>query len=87
MRFKARREAGRLAPIAYALNLVDRKASEMEAALASADAVAGLIERLELPSRLRDVDVPPEALEQVAQRGAVDGASEADILSILRQAW
>jgi len=87
MRFKARREAARLAPIAHALNLVDGKVSEMEAALASAGAVASLIERLELPSRLRDVDVPQEALEQVAQVGATDDASQAEIMAILERAW
>ncbi|HKZ86532.1 MAG TPA: iron-containing alcohol dehydrogenase [Anaerolineae bacterium] len=89
MRYKAANEAdaARLAPMARALNLVAAQASDQEAALAAADAVAGLVRQLELPSRLRDVDVPKDALESVARSTIGDSPHMAEVVEILRRAW
>jgi maleylacetate reductase len=46
--------------------------------------VSGLVQRLDLPHRLRDVGVPEEELESVAREF---GASEEDALAILRNAY
>ncbi|MGH9203982.1 MAG: iron-containing alcohol dehydrogenase, partial [Vicinamibacterales bacterium] len=89
MRYKATSDAdaAHLAPMARALNLVTGQASDREAALAAAIAVAGLVMQLGLPSRLRDVKVPQDALEDIARATGGDSAHMADVVDILRQAW
>ncbi len=89
MRAKAAGEtdAARLAPMARALNLVAAQASDREAALAAADAVAGLVQRLELPSRLRDVNVPEDTLEDVARAAVGDSPRMEEVIETLRRAW
>ncbi len=89
MRAKAANEAdaARLAPMARALNLAADLVSDHDAALAAADAVAGLVRRLELPSRLREVNVPEAALETIAHAAAGDSAEKAMVVEILRRAW
>jgi alcohol dehydrogenase len=79
--------AARLAPVARALELVPEHASEREAALAAASAVAGLVKQLDLPHRLRDVEVPPEAFEAIARAAGGDSPQQAEVVAILRQAW
>jgi alcohol dehydrogenase class IV len=69
----------------WALSLPD--VSNLDAALTLADAVAGLVQRLELPARLQDVNVPQEAFEGIAQAAAEDPQQANDILEILHQAW
>jgi len=89
MRYKAENEAdaARLAPMARVLGLAANHTSDREAALAAAEAVAGLVQQLELPFRLRDVKVPEEAFEAIARASVGDGPPMADVLGILRRAW
>jgi alcohol dehydrogenase class IV len=90
MRYKATSDtdASRLAPMARALDVVADRASNREAALAAADAVAGLVRQLELPSRLRDVNVPQDALEDIARAAAVgDSPQVAEVIETLHRAW
>ena len=89
IRYKSRsdEDAARLAPMARALDQVSPGASSREAALAAANAVAGLVQQLELPSRLRDVNVPESALESVARTAVGDSPQVTDVIEILRQAW
>ena len=89
MRYKATSEtdAARLAPMARALNRVSATASDREAALTAADAVAGLVRQLELPFRLRDVSVPQDVLEDIARATVGDSPQKAEITEILRSAW
>ncbi len=89
MRYKAAidADAARLAPMARALNLVTDRASDREAALAAAIAVAGLVMQLGLPSRLRDVNVPQDALEDIARATGGESLQMAHVVDLLRQAW
>lgn len=87
MRYKAREHAAHLAPVARKLGLVDQQISDQEAALAAAGAVSDLVRQLDLPVRLKEVDVPEAAFEQIAHGAASNGAPAADIVQILQQAW
>ena len=87
MRRMAATHAAALAQVARRLSVATAETSPREAALAAANAVASLIERLELPSRLRDVDVPREALEQIAIKAVGHSPQQAEVLGILEQAW
>jgi alcohol dehydrogenase class IV len=89
IRYKATNDtdAARLAPMARALNLIAAGASDQEAALAAADAVAGLVQRLELPSRLRDFDVPLDVVDDIARATVGDSPQRAEVIKILRSAW
>jgi alcohol dehydrogenase len=89
IRYKAAtgNEAARLAPAVRALGLVSVQAGEIDAALTLAEAVAGLVQNLELPARLRDVNVPQEAFEAIARAATEDPDLAPEILGILRQAW
>ncbi len=87
MRYKAATEAARLAPIARTLNIVTVGTSDQDAALAAADAVARLVQQLELPYRLRDVKVPQDALESIARAVVADSSQTAQVIEILQQAW
>ncbi len=87
MRAKAASEAARLAPIVDALKLEGEFASERDAALAAVDAVAALVERLEVPARLRDVELPREALESVAKAAYAEPAEQQQARDILNKAW
>lgn len=87
MRYMAEREPASLAPMAHTLSLVDSDAPQQTAALATAEAVEGLILRLELPTRLRDVDVPREAIERIATIAVGDDPRRQDVLHILEAAW
>lgn len=87
MRAKAATEASRLAPMAQALGLVPNDASDLDAALAAADAVAGLVQELELPSRLRDVNVPTDAVQEIACATVGDSPQFTAVVEILQRAW
>lgn len=87
MRFMAETRAAALAPMAHALGRAHSDTPEGVAALAAADAVTDLIRRLELPTRLRDVDVPREAMERIATIAVGDGPRRQDVLHILETAW
>ncbi len=87
MRVKASAEAARLAPIAHVLNCVPQDTPDEVAAWAAADAVARLVQSLDLPHRLRDVHVPEAALEAIALAAVGDSPQKAEALEALRQAW
>jgi alcohol dehydrogenase len=96
MRFNLDASAERQALIAEAMGLNTAGMSPQAAGLAAAEAVAQLCQRLGLPARLRDVDVPHEGLEAIAAATLHDRAiatnpkpiNDAEpILSVLRQAW
>lgn len=80
-------DAARLAPAARRLGLAGEGASDREAALEASRAVADLVRQLELPTRLREVHVPQQALEQVARSLDGDEHQQEQALAILRQAW
>jgi len=80
-------DAAHLAPMARALDLVADDALDQEAALAASDAVAGLVQQLELPARLRDVNVPADALADIARAAVGDSPQMEVVVEILRQAW
>jgi alcohol dehydrogenase class IV len=80
--------------MALALGLVAPDAPLREAALAAAQAVAGLVRQLELPRRLREVNVPVEALEGIADgtvavftTATVPPPTRLEVLEILQRAW
>lgn len=87
MRAKAATEAARLASMARVLNLVANGASDYDAAVAAAEAVAGLVRQLDLPSRLRDVKIPEDALKDIAHAAVGDSPQLAEVVEILRRAW
>ncbi len=89
MRYKAAndRDAACLAPMTRARDRAGGS-SDRDAALAAADAVAELVRQLDLPFRLRDVNVPAEAFEGIA--GQVAGGDEElkmAVVEILKRAW
>ncbi len=89
MRYKATndRDAACLASMTRARDRAGGS-SDRDAALAAADAVAGLVQPLDLPSRLRDVNVPVEAIEGIAgQVGGGDEELKRGVVEILRNAW
>lgn len=88
MRHMARTHAPQLARMARTLGVDAAGMDDHEAALRAADAVSDLIRRLNLPSRLRDVDVPREAIPHIARAAAGDDAErEAAAARILEEAW
>lgn len=96
MRFLAPALAERMVPIAAALGVDTQSRTAEESALAAADAVAALVERLGLPSRLRDVGVTEADLEPIAQaafaEGGMQGTARAissadELMGILHDAW
>jgi alcohol dehydrogenase class IV len=76
-----------LAPAAQALNLATPSQLNREAALAVAGAVSDLVRRLELPARLRDVNVPESAFPGIADSLASDPVGRDAVIHILEQAW
>jgi len=96
MRFNAEASADRQALIAKAMGVDTAGMSNLDAAMAAADAVEDLRVSLGLPGRLRDVGVPEEGLELIAAATLHDRAlatnptpvSDAGpIMSILRSSW
>jgi alcohol dehydrogenase class IV len=66
MRFMARRAPERFAPIAEQFNVPFDAANARDAALACADRMARFIAQFRLPQRLTEVQVPREAIGEVA---------------------
>ncbi len=89
MRYKSGlpQEAACLAPMAHKLKRVSGTASDASAALSAADAVMELVQQLELPFRLQQVNVPMEAFESIASAAVGDSPQKASVIEILRRAW
>lgn len=96
MRFNAEVSADRQALIAQAMGIDTAGMSEIDAALAAADAVEDLRNSLGLPGRLRDVGVPEEGLELIAAATLHDRslatnptpvADAGPIMTVLRSSW
>ena len=79
--------AERLAPMARLLGLATAGTPDREAALAAAGAVSGLVQRLGLPARLREVGVPQEAFASIARATTGDPRLVEAVIEILNQAW
>ena len=96
MRFNAEVSADRQALIAQAMGIDTAGMSDIDAALAAADAVEDLRNSLGLPGRLRDVGVPEEGLELIAAATLHDRSLATNpmpvtdagpIMSVLRSSW
>jgi len=96
MRFNAEVSADRQALIAQAMGIDTAGTSDIDAALAAADAVEDLRNSLGLPGRLRDVGVPEEGLELIAAATLHDRSLATNpmpvtdagpIMSVLRSSW
>jgi len=87
MRYQARAHAPELARMAQALELPSGGAPPGEATLEAAGAVAGLVRRLGLVNRLRDVGVPREDFEKIAAEVGEAFAPAGAVIEILQQAW
>ena len=96
MRFNAEASADRQALIAQAMGIDTAGMTDLDAALAAADAVEELRISLGLPGRLRDVGVPEEGLELIASATLQDRALATNprpvtdagpIMTVLRNSW
>jgi alcohol dehydrogenase class IV len=95
MRFNSEAVPERYVRIARAMGVDAAGRSEAELAAAGIEAVATLSRDCGLPTRLRDVGVPEDALPDLAATALTDGAifnnprvaSEEDLLEILKEAW
>ncbi len=87
MRHMAQTHATPLARMARALGLARPETSDDEAAHAAADGVATLIQRLGLPSRLRDVGVPQDAFEKIARQAVGEEGDITAVVQLLVIAW
>jgi alcohol dehydrogenase len=74
MRFNSDELGARYRDVAEALGAEARGKSDEEAGRAAADAVAQLVAKVGLPSRLREVGVPEGELESCAEGSISDGA-------------
>jgi aldehyde dehydrogenase (NAD+) len=72
MRFNVDHAAGKLALVAQALGVDTRGMTERDAALAAADAVEALMEKVGHPMRLRDVGVPEADLGKCSLHAIAD---------------
>lgn len=96
MRFNVDYAAGKLALVAQALGVNTAGMEDRKAALAAADAVEALMEKVGHPMRLRDVGVSEGALEKYAFHAIADATTlfnarpvndPAEVLEIYRQAY
>jgi len=96
MRFNLEDAVDRYALIAWTMGLDVKGKSDTEAAEAAIDAIAEFTKKLGIPQRLRDVGVPEDGLQQIAELALSDGAIvynptmvfESDqILDVLKKAW
>jgi aldehyde dehydrogenase (NAD+) len=96
IRFNNSECAERYALVAEALGVDTRGMAPDAAGLAAADAITRLNERIGLPLRLRDVNVPESDLEKIAEVALSDGAivynprivtEVAEVMQILRDAY
>ena len=74
MRYNVDHATEKLAMVAHALDVADSSMKERDAALAAADAVEGLMKKVNHPMRLRDVGVPEENLPICAFHAIADTA-------------
>ncbi len=72
MRFNVDYAAGKLAQVAQALGVDTKGMNEREAALAAADAVEALMQKVGHPMRLRDVGVPEDDLMRCSLHAIAD---------------
>ncbi len=92
---RAPQAARRQAELARALGISSSHNPDGEAARSLAEALQALITQLELPTRLRDVEVAREDITRIAQQFAGRGASltgttpasKADVVTLLESAW
>jgi acyl-CoA reductase-like NAD-dependent aldehyde dehydrogenase/alcohol dehydrogenase class IV len=96
MRFNVDHATGKLALVAQALGVDTKGMEERDAALAAADAVEALMEKVGHPMRLRDVGVPEEGLALCAFHALADSSAlfnarptgdPGEILKLLQQAY
>ena len=96
MRFNAEASSDRQVLIARAMGIKTQGMSDMDAAMAAADAVENLRISLGLPGKLRDVGVPEEGLELIAAATLHDRALATNptpvadagpIMTVLRNSW
>jgi alcohol dehydrogenase class IV len=87
MRYMAQTHAAALARMAHTLGVATPDTPAQEAAFAAAAAVADLVYRLGLPGRLRDADVPREAIPSIAADAVGGGPQQTDAIDILEAAW
>jgi len=96
MRFNVDHAAGKLALVAQALGVDIKGMKERDAALAAADAVEALMQKVGHPTRLRDVGVPEEGLPVCAFHAIADSSilfnarptsDPGEILELYKQAY
>lgn len=96
MRYNISKSAHRYALVAKAMGLNVRDISVERSAQLAIEEVAKLVEKLGLPSRLRDASVPENALEDVAKLSMTDMSlftnpvqpkGWEEILEMLKRAW
>ncbi len=95
MRFNKKHAATHYARIAAIFGVNTGDMDLLQAAGMGVDAVAALIQRLKLPMRLRDVNVPESALTTLAQKAFADSChktnprpcTETDLLNMYRECW
>ncbi|EFO79061.1 iron-containing alcohol dehydrogenase [Oscillochloris trichoides DG-6] len=95
MRYNSSVAPARYLRIAEALGVSREGRSDAEVIAAGIAAVAALAHDCGLPSRLRDVGVPTEALTDLAATAVIDGAifhnpreaSEEEVLALFQAAW
>ena len=85
-----------LSNAAYALGIATREADAEAASLQLINAVEQLTAQLDIPRRLRDVDVPQEALSSIAEHSAHDFVvstnprpvhNSEELMEVLQAAW
>jgi len=96
MRFNVDHATGKLAQVAQALGVDTKGMKERDAALAAADAVEALMQKVGHPMRLRDVGVPEEGLPICAFHALADSsilfnprptADPGEVLELYKQAY
>jgi len=96
MRFNVDHAAGKLALVAQALGVDTKGMAERDAALAAADAVEALMQKVGHPMRLRDVGVPEEGLPLCAFHALADSSilfnprptgDPGEVLELYKQAY
>jgi alcohol dehydrogenase class IV len=96
LRWNLSAACGALSQAARTLAVVDETRDPEAASLRLVETVEDLIARVNLPRRLRDVDVPYEALPRIAEQATHDFSvggnprlvqSSAELLEVLRVAW
>jgi alcohol dehydrogenase class IV len=96
MRFNLDYATAKLAGVAQALGVDTKGMTERDAALAAADAIEALMQKVGHPMRLRDVGVPEEGLGLCAFHALADSnilfnprptADPGEVLEVFKQAF